>query len=189
MKKIISLLCAIALVSVVANAQPQKGNDDAWRERVKIEQISYISAELGLTAEQSQAFWPVWNDVHEKRQETFKASVEAFKALQEGVNGPDAAKLLDAYVKAKAAVNDLNAEALERFGKVLPAEKVAKLIVAEETFRRNQIGKLGGKGGHGKGGHGKGGHGKGGHSHQGGFGQGGPRGGFGGGNNMPQDFD
>lgn len=189
MKKIISLLCAIALVSVVAYAQPKKGNEDAWRERVKIERISYLSAELSLTAEQSQVFWPVWNEVDEKRQEVFRASSAAFRALQEGVDGPDAAKLLDDYVKAKAAANDLNAEALERFGKVLSAEKVAKLIVAEETFRRNQIGKLGGKGGHGKGGHGKGGHGQGGHGHQGGFGQGGPRGGFGGGNNMPQDFD
>ena len=52
MKKIISVICAIALVNAVAFAQPgngKKGDKDAWQERVRIEQISYISSELSLT--------------------------------------------------------------------------------------------------------------------------------------------
>lgn len=163
MKKIISLMCAIALVNVVAFAQPgngKKGDNDAWQERVRIEQISYISSELNLTESEAQSFWPVFNQVQEQRKELQKATREAYKALREA-DSSNAAALLDEYVKAKNASAKQNEEALASFKKVLPVEKVAKLVVAEETFRRNQIGKLGGKGGHGKGGHG--GHGKGGH--------------------------
>lgn len=189
MKKIISVLFVLALAGAMAFAQPagKKGGEEAWQERMKIEKISYLSSELSLTSEEAQVFWPVWNEVQGKRQEAFKASGEAFKALQEGVNGPDAAKLLNAYVDAKDAASKINAEALARFKQVLPVEKVAKLLVAEETFRRNQIGKLGGKGGShgGHGGHGgKGGSG----GHGGSGGPNGPRGGFGGGN-APMDAE
>lgn len=158
MKKIISVFFALALVSAVAFAQPakggKKGNENAWRERVQAEQAAYFTSELNLSPAEAQVFWPVFNEVQQQRAEAFKASSEAFKALQEGASGPDAAKLLDNYMAAKAASDKLNVEALGRFKEVLSVEKVAKLIVAEENFRRNQIGKLGGKGhGHGNGGH------------------------------------
>ena len=177
MKKIFSILCALALVSAMAFAQPagKKGGDKAWQERVKIERISYLSSEMNLTPEEAQVFWPVWNEVQEQRAAAHKASNVAFKAMQEGAVGTDYDKLLDDYVSAKAEVAKINVDAVARYKKVLPVEKVAKLLVAEETFRRNQIGKLGGKGGPhgGKGGpHG----GKGGHG-----GPNGPGGGFGGG--------
>lgn len=159
MKKIISFVCAIALVNAVAFAQPgngKKGNKDAWQERVRIEQISYISSELNLTESEAQTFWPVFNEVQNKNREAFKASADAFRALQEA-DASNVSERLDAYVKAKNEANKVNEEAVAKYKKVLPDEKVAKLLVAEENFRRNQIGKLGGKGGHG--GHGKGGHG------------------------------
>ena len=162
MKKIISVICAIALVNVVAFAQPgngKKGDKDAWQERVRIEQISYISSELNLTESEAQAFWPVFNEVQNKNHEAFKASADAFKALQEA-DASNVAERLDAYVKAKNDAAKVNEEAVAKYKKVLPVEKVAKLLIAEENFRRNQIGKLGGKGGPGAhGGHGKGGHG------------------------------
>ena len=166
MKKIISLVCAIVLVNAVAFAQPgngKKGNkDDAWQERVRIEQISYIASELSLTESEAQAFWPVFNEVQNRNSEAFKASADAFKALQEA-DASNVSERLDAYVKAKNDAAKVNEEAVAKYKKVLPVEKVTKLLVAEENFRRNQIGKLGGKGGHGAhgahGAHGKGGHG------------------------------
>ena len=94
--------------------------------------------------------------MQKKNKEAFKASADAFRALQEA-DATNVSERLDAYVKAKNEANKVNEEAVAKYKKVLPVEKVAKLLIAEENFRRNQIGKLGGKGGHG--GHGKGGHG------------------------------
>lgn len=152
MKKIISILGALVLVSVVAFAQPQhkKGNHkdgDQWREKVRAEQVAFLTNELNLTEAEAQSFWPVYNDVQNQRREAFKASGEAFKALQDGMEGNDVSKLLDKYLDAKKAGEKIDADAVARYKKVLPVEKVAKLMLAEEKFRHQQIGKLGQGGG------------------------------------------
>jgi hypothetical protein len=147
MKKIISVFLSLALVAGFAQAQNNKqdqrkgGND--WRERVRAEQVAFITSELDLTETEAQAFWPVYNDVQKQRREAFQATGQAFKALSEGVNGNDAADLLDKYLEAKKAGEKVEAEAVVRYKKVLPVSKVAKLLLAEEKFRQNQIHRLG----------------------------------------------
>ena len=151
MKKIISVFSALVLMGAIAFAQPQqhgkkgshKGGEE-WREKVRAEQVAFITSELDLTEAEAQAFWPVYNDVQKQRREAFQACAEATKALQEGVEGTDVAKLLDQYLDCKKAVEKVEADALPRYKKVLPVEKVAKLLLAEEKFRHQQIGKLGG---------------------------------------------
>ena len=149
MKKIISVFCAMAMVCVVAYAQPQdkKGNHnknkEEWREKIRAEQVSFITKELDLTEAEAQAFWPVYNDVQNQRREAFKASGEAFKTLQEGIDGKEVSKLLDQYLDAKKVADTIDENAVARYKKVLPVEKVAKLLLAEENFRHQQIGKLG----------------------------------------------
>ena len=56
----------------------------------------------------------------------------------------DVKKLLDEYLKAKKAVDAIEYEAPAKYAKVLPADKVAKLVLSEERFRHQQIGRLGG---------------------------------------------
>ena len=154
MKKLISVLSAIALMSVVAFAQPRNGfkgtnkGAEQWRERIRAEQVAFITSELDLTESEAQAFWPVYNDVQNKRREAFKASGEAFKALAEGVDGEDVDKLLKQYLDSKKEAEKIEADAIARFKKVLPEKKVAKLVLAEEKFRHHQISKLGQGGKH-----------------------------------------
>ncbi|MBE6223053.1 MAG: hypothetical protein E7125_06310 [Bacteroidales bacterium] len=147
MKKIISVFLSLALVAGLAQAQNNKqdqkkgGND--WREKVRAEQVAFITSELDLTESEAQAFWPVYNDVQKQRRKAFQATGQAFKALSEGANGNDAANLLDKYLDAKSAGEKVEAEAVARYKKVLPVSKVAKLLLAEEKFRQNQIHRLG----------------------------------------------
>ena len=152
MKKVISVLCALAVVAASAFAQaPQKegkgrhGNN--WRERVRAEKVAFLTSELNLTEAEAQAFWPVYNKVQEENRAAYKAQGEAYKnlkaALEEGSG--DTAALLDAYLSAKSRCDALGANALPKFKAVLPIEKVARLYIAEEKFRHQQIGRLGGR--------------------------------------------
>ena len=155
MKRIISILILLAVVTAGAWAQPQRGDKKGqhgdWREKVRAEQVAFITNELNLTEAEAQVFWPVYNDVQNARREAFHASHEAFKALQDGLDGNDVEKLLDNYLSAKQACEAQEAEAVARYKKVLPADKVARLLLAEEKFRQQQISKLGGQGGPGQG--------------------------------------
>ena len=144
MKKIISVLLTAMLVSGLAFAQKNgKKDPEQWREKVRAEQVGFITSELNLTESEAQAFWPVYNEIQEQRREAFKASADAFKALKDGAEGKETDKLLDQYLAAKKNCDAVEANAVARYKKVLPVEKVAKLLVAEEKFRHQQIGKLG----------------------------------------------
>ena len=157
MKKIISTL-AIALVCSAAvfaqNKEAKKAAKNDFREKMRSEQVAFITSELNLTEAEAQAFWPVYNDIQAQKREAFGKSFEAMKALKEAVeNGSDTKKLLDEYLKAKKAVDEIEYDAPAKYSKVLPAEKVAKLVLSEERFRHKQIGRLGGgnrPGGHGE---------------------------------------
>lgn len=148
MKKIISVFALITLFAAVAFAQQprQRGEGEGWREKVRAEKVAFLTQELSLTETEAQAFWPVYNDVQARNREVFKAQWTAYKKLSEAVEAGDAAveKLLDEYLAAKARCEQADADALPRYKKVLPVEKVARLMLAEEKFRHQQIGRLGG---------------------------------------------
>ena len=167
MKKIISTLAVVLLCSAAVFAQ-DKGNRKAskneGREKMRAEQVAFITSELNLTEAEAQAFWPVYNDVQAQKREAVKKTFEAMKALRQAVkNGEDTQKPLEEYLKAKKDADAIGYDAPARYAKVLTAEKVAKLVLSEERFRHQQIGKLGG--GNRPGGHGE-------HSRQGGSGRG-----------------
>ena len=73
MKRIISVLIALALVASMAHAQDkqEKKNGHDWREKVRAEQVAFITTELDLSESEAQAFWPVYNDVQKQRREAF----------------------------------------------------------------------------------------------------------------------
>lgn len=149
MKRIISVLLTLTLLGSLAFAQGRQNKKDGkdWREKMRAEQVAFLTSELDLTESEAQAFWPVYNEVQKQRREAFKASTQAYKALNKGIEGEEVNALLEAYLDAKKAAEAIETEAIARYKKVLPVNKVAKLIVAEENFRHQQIGKLGGKAG------------------------------------------
>jgi len=150
MKKFITILLA-ASIAAVALAQPHGGKRAGCKEgaeKVKAEKVAFITSEVGLTVEEAQAFWPVYNEIDEKQQELRKAERQAFKALNKALESGegDVQALLDAYLKAKADNVNLHAQNVKKYQKVLSVEKTAKFFTCEEKFRRQQIGKLGGEG-------------------------------------------
>lgn len=145
--KNIRLFTAVAAFAVIAltsslNAQPTKKEN--WREKMMAEKIAFITMELSLTPEEAQVFWPVYNQVGAEKMKYQKAVHEAYGALQKAlkddtVSDKDVDKLLDEYLAAKQAQAENTKGDLEKFRKVLPGKKVAKLYIAEENFRRHKI--------------------------------------------------
>ncbi len=144
MKKIISVLAVLALAGGMAVAQDrqEKKNGNDWREKVRAEQVAFITSELDLSESEAQAFWPVYNEVQKQRREAFRATEEAYENLQKGVDEKEVSQLLDKYIEAKKAGEKIEADAVARYKKVLPVNKVAKLLLAEEKFRQKQINRL-----------------------------------------------
>ena len=149
-------LAAFALLSISnAQAQPQHKNN-GWQERIQSEKIAFLTAELNLSPEEAQVFWPVYNKIAAEKKELNKAVKTSYKALLEALNSDTATdkeidKLLDDYLAAKQANKEAGKGDVKEFRKVLPSKKVAKLYVAEEKFRRQQLQKM--RGNHNQGQH------------------------------------
>lgn len=132
---------AFALFSINAEAQSKGVN---WKEKMMSEKIAFITMELSLTPEEAQVFWPVYNQIEQKRHESDKAVGTSYKALLEGLKSDTATdkeidKLLDAYLDAKQAKKEMTKGETAKYRKVLSSKKVAKLYIAEEKFRRQHI--------------------------------------------------
>ena len=156
MKKVFSVLCALAVLSAGAFAQglqrpgqpPRRGADDnGWRERVRSEKVAFLTQEIDLTESEAQVFWPIYNEIQKAQRESFDAVRAAYEAMEKGVadkkTGKEMEKLVQAYINAKEKSDGIETKFLNKLLKALPAEKVARYYVAEEKFRHQQIGRLG----------------------------------------------
>lgn len=156
MKKILTLIAALAFAfaAVAQNApqgpqnRPAKPGHKEMQERLQAEKIAFLTAELSLTPEEAQVFWPVYNKAQEDIRTGNAALRESQKALrdalQEGKDAKEIEPLLNAYLKARKDKPDVMAQRAPDFKKVIGPVKTAKLYLAEEKFRQQQIHRLSG---------------------------------------------
>ena len=140
MKRILVFVLA-ALVSVPALYSQDRGCN--WRDRIRSERVAFITDELSLSPAEAEKFWPVYNIYRDRKSEAQRNIREAYRALDEADrNGTVSEALIKDYVDALDAKAGIETEALKEYLKVLPAEKTAKLYLAEEKFRMQQIHRL-----------------------------------------------
>lgn len=144
--KISRLFAAAVLFALlsISNIQAQPKEQQDWHEKMMSEKIAYITSVLALSPQEAQVFWPVYNQIarekHEAQVEIAKAYRALSKALKdENVSEKEIDRLLDNYLEAKQAGKDADKGEIEKFRKVLPGKKVARLYIAEEGFRRHYI--------------------------------------------------
>lgn len=140
--RILAAVAAFIMIALSSNAQgPKQGS---WQERIMAEKIAFITSALELTPEEAQVFWPVYNQIEAQKKETQKVVKEAYKALTKALEEGTASdkeidRLLDNYLAAKQAQKESGKGDATKFRKVLSSQKVAKLYIAEENFRRHHI--------------------------------------------------
>ena len=141
-----SLMLAVLPVFGQGNGRSVDGH--GWRARMQSAKIAFLTSEIDLTPEEAQVFWPVYNKMEKEKEEAMKKSRTAYWELEKAVNDEkntkDISALLKTYLEANDASGDIDAKYIKDFQKVIPAEKVARLFLAEEHFRINQIRKLNG---------------------------------------------
>ena len=146
MKRIlISSIVAVltmVLTGITATAQPQPNKTD-WQERMQSGKIAFLTMEIGLTTEEAQKFWPIYNSVNEEETKatynTLTSYMELEKAISENKSDKEISRCLEKYLEAMERQNELRTESVEKYKKILPEKKVAKIFVAEEKYRRQHI--------------------------------------------------
>ena len=143
MKNIILTIAALVCFSMASSANT--GWENEWKERFKSKKIAFLTMEMNITPAEAQAFWPIYNEIEQKKDAALGQVIKTYKDLNAAVeanNQKEIDRCLTAYLKAQEDLRAIESAAAEQYKTVLPVEKVAKLYVGEEKFRRQNIRKL-----------------------------------------------
>lgn len=138
---IVAVLALFSLARTAAFAH-QEGD---WQEKMRAERVAFLTTAMELTPAEAEKFWPVYNSMEAERRASFGKVMRAYKALSDGVAAGKTDKelevLVNDYTTANKNSHSIEAKYTPQLVKVLSVSKVATLFVAEEEFRRQQIGR------------------------------------------------
>ena len=159
MKHLLSILCLMLALSVSAqNQQPDMQQRPApqrqgWVQRQRQnppapnrsgqfspaeyakQQQEFFTKNAELTPAESEAFFPVYNELQQKKRE-INREIRRIMRQEPGsqVTEEQSLKAIDAQADANIKIAELEKEYLQKFKQILPASKILKVQNAEEQF-------------------------------------------------------
>ena len=116
-------------------------------EKLESVRIALITERLSLTPEEAQQFWPVYNQINEKRKQLKR---EGFRQRRidntDSLTDEQAQARIEAYLNLRRQELALEEEAAERYATVLSPKQVLQLFRAERDFQRMMLKQLGRRG-------------------------------------------
>ena len=126
------VIIGLMLIAGLAFGQPGKRRE-ALEERIKSLKIAFVTEKLGLSPEESEKFWPIYNQMEAER-----ATLMAEK--KSDFDDYDSDKEAQAYIARHFEIREkeiqLERKYVEKFKAILPAKKVARLLWVEKQFRQ-----------------------------------------------------
>ena len=138
-----SVVAALLLASPRAYAQVNEafadleGEIETVRSLAQTERKAVITHDLPLSATESQAFWPLYNQYRfevARLQDRQVRIITDFAALYDGLTDADARKLLEEYVDVETELLDLRERYIRRFAQVLPGTKLMRYYQLENRL-------------------------------------------------------
>jgi len=114
-------------------------------EEFKEKRVAFISKAMDLNAEQSKAFWPLYNELQEKK---FQLNQELRRAIFRFTgNERDRKKhteseykeIVNLYTQIKVKETKLDEEYVLKFTKIISYEKIFRYQQAEQQFARQML--------------------------------------------------
>ena len=134
---IITMLCPLFILG-------QNHRMDKKREKIEVQKIAFITKQLGLTPEEAQKFWPVYNQFSDARKQLHEQHKENRKNI-DNLSDSEIEKLIDNHIILDQKELDLKKKYHEEFKKVLSNKKIAKLYHAEMMFKAELLKRLKGE--------------------------------------------
>jgi hypothetical protein len=138
MKRILMISVGILIFALSTHAQGPANR----KEKIEALKVAYITKKLNLTPEEAQKFWPVYNKYQaemEKLRKDFKGEMSEELLNLEQLSTADADKALNDMLTFKSNELELTKKYTAEFKKVLSSQKVVKLFVAEQEFKKELL--------------------------------------------------
>ena len=142
MKK--TLIFGLLLSTAAVMAQPKMGDRaelEKKKEKIEAIKVAYITEELELTVAESQAFWPVYNELQSKEHELREKQRANFMSLKkdEEISEKELETMIYKMSDIHIAIEELRKSYLDDFIDILGAKKMLQLMKAEKEFGRRMM--------------------------------------------------
>jgi hypothetical protein len=124
----------LLLFFVTSNTQAQ---DRTKEDRIKAVKVAFITEELALTPEQSQNFWPLYNELQNKLDGLRKSERE--KPDMEKMSDAELEAWLDGHLKQEEERIALHRAYIQKFKTAITIRQIVKLSMAERRFKRELL--------------------------------------------------
>lgn len=134
--KVRVLIIVLLLFSITGMAQRQF--DPQTLELIKAKKIPFMTEQIGLTSQEAEKFWPVYNELEKERymlMDKKRELEQKSETPKPGMSDADYRKLATEIAATHAKEGKLTEEYNIKLLNILPAEKVVKLYRAEGRFR------------------------------------------------------
>lgn len=118
------------------------GQNRPIRDKIKTLKVAFITERLGLTSEEAQVFWPIYNEhedkieaIKRKERREIRAKLVNFDELSE----KQADALLNDLIALENEKHQLNVDFMEKMSKAITSKKTFLLIKAEEDFKKRLL--------------------------------------------------
>jgi len=134
-----TILLILTLFMVGLSAQNANNNDvrkQQWEE-MKAKRAAFYTENIGLTADEAQAFWPLYNELQEKKHQLHHTMYDQFKNAKTDTNGKkiiDYSKVTDDMINLKFQEITLEKAYHQKFKKILSPEKLFKYYESEREW-------------------------------------------------------
>ncbi len=115
------------------------------REEIQSQKIAFITTYLDLTPEESQVFWPVYNEYNKKITELSIERIKLMKQVKEAkttLTEKDAETIGDRIIDSEVNEVNLKKEYHLKYKKILPKVKIVMLYQAEHKFKKQLLQKM-----------------------------------------------
>lgn len=138
---ILILFCAFILGSTAAMAQNGRPQQER-RENVEAAKVAFLTDKMGLTAEQSQRFWPLYNEYEAKRRELVRAYRSGYREDVDQLSDQEAKARMDGMFSLREKELELEKEYVARYQRVITSNQIIKLYRSEREFTKLLLKKL-----------------------------------------------
>ena len=128
----------VVMLFISITSMAQRPFDAQTLEQIKTKKIAFMTEAIGLTSQEAQKFWPVYNELEKERYQLMDKKRDLdqkSETLKPGMSDAEYRKLAIEMATTHAKEGKLIEEYNLKFLNILPAEKVVKLYRAEGKFR------------------------------------------------------
>jgi hypothetical protein len=140
--KYIILLFISFTITFSSLAQESKSDK---KQEIKSQKIAFFTDKMGLTPDEAQIFWPIYNEYWAKKNKIIanrKDKMTFFASNSENMNNDEMVKYADQYIHFEMELAELLDEFHVKFKKILPIEKVMKIYLADYEFKTYLLKKI-----------------------------------------------